>query len=116
MKWQNNLTSWICVAPLPTSSPLAALGGRRIATKDANLPFNYLQVWVKVQLQNRAYHGPHNILPPQTVNAAPPPSGRSTFRHADVILLNTDTSQVWPASGLEGNVDQIHMQTHVDLR
>ena len=93
-----------------------ALGGRRIATKDANLPFNYLQVWVKVQLQNRAYHGPHNILPPQTVNAAPPPSGRSTFHHADVILLNTDTSQVWPASGLEGNVDQIHMQTRVDLR
>jgi hypothetical protein len=37
------------------------------------LPFDHLQVWTKVQLQNRSYHTPHHILPPQTINALPRP-------------------------------------------
>ena len=35
------------------------------------LPFDHLQVWTKVEPQNRSYHTPHHILPHQTNNALP---------------------------------------------
>jgi len=44
------------------------IGGRRAADTNTPLPFDHLQVWTKVQLQNRSYHTPHHILPPQTIN------------------------------------------------
>jgi hypothetical protein len=75
--------------------------GRRIADADTELPFDYIQIWTKLQVQNHAYYAPHNVLPSQTVNASPP-SGSWTCGHSDVILVNIDPSQVWPASGLEG--------------
>ncbi|KAF8814617.1 hypothetical protein BYT27DRAFT_7326430 [Phlegmacium glaucopus] len=81
---------------------LPLIGGRRIADANAELPFDYLQIWTKLQLQNHAYHPPYDILPPQTVNAAPS-QGSWTFGHSDIVLVNTDPSQVWPSSGLEGH-------------
>lgn len=78
-----------------------AIGGRRMAAVDTQLPFDELQIWTKIQLQNHSYHAPYNILPPQTVNASPP-SGPWTFGRSDIILYNFDPSKVWPQSGLEG--------------
>lgn len=79
------------------------LVGRRTANANTQLPFDYIQIWTKLRLQNHAYHAPHDILPAQTVNASPP-SESWTFSHSDVVLVNTDSSHVWPSSGLKGIV------------
>jgi hypothetical protein len=79
------------------------IGGRRIGNLNSPLPFDNLQVWTKVQVQNRSYFSPHHVLPPQTVNASPP-SGSWTYGHSDVVLINTDNGKVWPHSGLEGYI------------
>ena len=39
----------------------------------------------------------------QLVNASPP-LGSWTFGHSDVVLVNTDSSHVWPSSSLKGIV------------
>jgi Plavaka transposase len=78
------------------------IGGRRAADTNSPLPFDHLQVWTKVQLQNRSYHTPHHILPPQTINALPRPSEAWTSGRCDVVLINIDNNKVWPHSGLEG--------------
>ena len=77
------------------------IGGRRAADANSPLPFDHLQVWTKVRLQNRSYHTPHHILPPQTINVLPP-SEAWTPGLCDVVLINTDNNKVWPHSGLEG--------------
>jgi hypothetical protein len=74
-----------------------------MANANTQLPFDHIQIWTKLRLQNHAYHAPHNILPAQTVNALPP-SESWTFGLSDVVLVNTDSSHVWPSSGLEGIV------------
>jgi hypothetical protein len=79
------------------------IGGRRIGNIDSLLPFDNLQVWTKVQVQNCSYFPPHRILPSQTINASPP-SGSWTYGQSDVVLINTDNSKVWPHSGLEGRI------------
>jgi hypothetical protein len=82
------------------------IGSRRAANADSPLPFNHLQVWTKVQVQNCSYHAPHSILPPQTINALPP-SGVWTSGRYDVVLINTDRNKVWPQSGLKGALSYI---------
>jgi hypothetical protein len=77
------------------------IGGRRVADRNSSLPFHSLQVWTKVQIQNRSYYTPNHILPPQTINASPP-SDLWPCGHSDVALFNTDHNRVWPYSGLEG--------------
>jgi hypothetical protein len=77
------------------------IGGRRIGDHNSPLPFDDLQVWTKMQVQNRSYFPPHQVLPPQTINVSPP-SGSWTYGHSDVVLINTDDDKVWPHSGLEG--------------
>jgi hypothetical protein len=77
------------------------IGSRRAANADSPLPFDRLQVWTKVQVQNQSYHAPHSILPPQTINTLPL-SGVWTSGRSDVVLINTDNNKVWPQSGLEG--------------
>ena len=77
------------------------ISGCQMADKNAELPFNHIQIWTKLQLQNRTYYAPHHVLPPQTVNAALI-SGAWTSSHSDVILVNTNPTQVWLASGLKG--------------
>jgi hypothetical protein len=77
------------------------IGGRRVANANSPLPFDCLQVWTKVQVQNQSYHALHSILPPKTINALPL-SGEWTSGHSDVVLVNTDNNKVWPQSGLKG--------------
>ena len=87
------------------------IGGRRVADSNCFLPFHRIQVWTKVQLQRRSYHAPHLVLPPQTINAWPP-SDSWPFGRSDVILCNTDSSKIWPYSGLEGTRLTPHAPSH----
>ncbi|KAI0244974.1 hypothetical protein BJV78DRAFT_1142961, partial [Lactifluus subvellereus] len=66
-----------------------------------NLPFNTLEVWEKLRVQNRAYHAPHEILPAQTINAISP-STSWPCGCADTVLVNTNSDAIWPRSGMTG--------------
>ncbi|RDB31099.1 hypothetical protein Hypma_000008 [Hypsizygus marmoreus] len=68
-----------------------------------HLPFDMLEIWTKVRIQNRAYFAPHDILPAQTINTSPP-SDSWPFGHSDTVLMNTDPNFSWPRGGLEGHV------------
>ena len=80
---------------------IRVLGGRRSALQGTQLPFTHLQVWKKVRLQNKAYHYPHETLPPKTINAYPP-SGEWELGRYDSVVINLDKDSEWPQSGLEG--------------
>lgn len=77
------------------------VGGRRFAKKDCELPVERLEVWTKMRLQTTAYHPPYDVLPPITINAAPPsqswPHGRF-----DSVIVNIDPKKIWPNTGISG--------------
>ncbi|KAG1849723.1 hypothetical protein F4604DRAFT_1883751 [Suillus subluteus] len=65
------------------------------------LPFDHMQVWNTVRLQQTSFHDPSIVLPAQTVHASPPGPGWPKGRR-DTILVNMDTAYEWPKSGLTG--------------
>ena len=77
------------------------IGGPQMAGSTMMLPTDTIEVWDKVRVQNHAYYVPHDILPAQTINASPP-SDAWPHRCADVVLINTDPTFVWPWSGMKG--------------
>ncbi|KAG0694390.1 hypothetical protein DFH29DRAFT_1006389 [Suillus ampliporus] len=78
-----------------------SIGGPRRALHDAELPFNNLQVWFKVRLQETNFHDPNNIRPAQTLNCSPP-SNPWTLGCYDTVIIQTNSGHSWPASGLAG--------------
>ncbi|KAF8060125.1 hypothetical protein FPV67DRAFT_1564292 [Lyophyllum atratum] len=74
----------------------------RLRDKDGDLPFTYLDVWTRVRIQQKTYHYPYNVLPPDTVNANPPSDGWPLGWY-DAVLINTDSSKKWPLSGIHGH-------------
>ena len=81
---------------------IVCVGGHCLHGDHTILPFTAVEVWTKVQIQNHAYHAPHNIIPAQTANALPPlttwPSGC-----ADMVI-NVNSVSVWPQSGLNSMI------------
>ena len=80
---------------------VSLIGGRRIAQVGCELPFDQLEIWTRVRLQGRAYHYPHEVLPPEMVNASPP-SSESPHGSRDTVVVNIDLTAKWPQSGLLG--------------
>ncbi|KAG1837762.1 hypothetical protein F4604DRAFT_1942034 [Suillus subluteus] len=79
------------------------LGGARRAGSDASLPFDNLQIWFKLRLQNTEFHDSTNVRPAQTLNCAPP-SDIWTFGRYDTVIVNNEDGHSWPADGLCGHV------------
>jgi hypothetical protein len=79
-----------------------SIGGRRSAAANCELPFDKLRVWPKVQIQSRSFHR-QDILQPRTAFASPPMDTWPMGRH-NAVIVNTDTVQKWPQSGLKGNI------------
>ncbi|KAG1738912.1 uncharacterized protein EDB91DRAFT_1237678 [Suillus paluster] len=79
-----------------------AIGGPRRAGPNSALPFEKVQVWFKLHLQDTEFHNVHNIQPAQTLNCAPP-SEPWTYSHYDSIIVNTEAEHSWPTSGLQGH-------------
>jgi hypothetical protein len=75
------------------------IGGRRSVYD--TMPEFHLQVWTKIRLQTTAFHYPHNILPPTTINAIPPSTLCKEGQY-DSAVINIDQDQKWPSSGLAG--------------
>lgn len=83
------------------------VGGRRPYPDDDLLPFQRLQVWHKVRIQQRTYHDPTTSLPAQSLIASPPGTGWPKGRY-DTAFVNIDDSAVWPRSGLQGLSASFH--------
>ncbi|KAF8130477.1 hypothetical protein K438DRAFT_1788654 [Mycena galopus ATCC 62051] len=81
------------------------IGGRRPTLQDYQLPFEKIQFWDKVRIQNKSFHDSSKILVAETVNAAPPDSKWKCGR-ADAVLVNTDLERKWPHSGLKASRNQ----------
>ncbi|KAG2131050.1 hypothetical protein DEU56DRAFT_914584 [Suillus clintonianus] len=81
-----------------------SIGGPRRALHDTELPFNNVQVWFKVQLQETNFHDPHNIDPLK----------RSIVHHLATpglwVVIQTNSGHSWPASSLAGHsIGQIRL-------
>ncbi|KAG2125087.1 hypothetical protein DEU56DRAFT_744061 [Suillus clintonianus] len=79
-----------------------SIGGPRRAAHDTELPFDNVQVWFKIRLQETEFHDPRNIRPAQTLNCAPP-SDPWTLGRYDTVIIQTSSGHSWPASGLSGH-------------
>ena len=80
-----------------------SVGGHWQLTSNASLPFNAVDIWTTMQIQGKAYHYPHDPLPPQTINVVPASAlpGWLHRRHNPVVI-NIDPSLRWPRDGLKG--------------
>ncbi|KAG1817263.1 uncharacterized protein BJ212DRAFT_1446773 [Suillus subaureus] len=88
------------------------IGGPRRAEHSAILPFDNLQVWIKIQLQDTEFHDPCSIRPAQTLNCAPPGSPW-ILGHYDTIIVQTEAGYSWLTSGLSGHaVAQLRLIMH----
>ena len=80
---------------------ISTIGGRRAGNQDSNLPFTHIEMWTKLQVQGKAYYYPHDRLPPQTINAAPP-SDSWPHGQCDAVIINLEPEKRWPSTGLSG--------------
>lgn len=78
-----------------------AIGGPRRAGPNVVLPFETVQVWFKLRLQNTEFHNVQRVRPVQTLNCVPP-NEPWTWGHYDTVIVNTESEYSWPTSGLRG--------------
>lgn len=74
---------------------------RSLIDRPSTLPFDRVQVWHTVRLQEVSFHDPCVILPAQTLHASPPCPGWPKGQR-DAVLINVDREYEWPQSGLRG--------------
>ncbi|KAG2126069.1 hypothetical protein DEU56DRAFT_743197 [Suillus clintonianus] len=79
-----------------------AIGGPRRAGPGAVLPFDKVQVWFKIRLQEMDLHDTHAIKPAQTLNCAPP-NDPWILGHYDTVIAETSAGFSWPSSRLSGH-------------
>ncbi|KAG1828759.1 hypothetical protein DFJ58DRAFT_848930 [Suillus subalutaceus] len=85
------------------------IGGARRAGPTTPLPFDKLQVWFKLRLQDTDFHDISIIRPAQTLNCAPPSDPRTSGRY-DMATINNEARCVWPTDGLHGHtIGQIRL-------
>ncbi|KAG2134545.1 hypothetical protein DEU56DRAFT_756971, partial [Suillus clintonianus] len=86
-----------------------AIGGPRRAGPGAVLPFDKVQVWFKIRLQEMDLHDTHAIKPAQTLNFAPP-NDPWILGHYDTVIAETSAGFSWPSSRLSGHtITQIRL-------
>ncbi|KAF9231959.1 hypothetical protein BU15DRAFT_90780 [Melanogaster broomeanus] len=86
-----------------TSGHFHALSQQRRAPVDAQLPFQDLQLWYKVRIQQKAFHDPSLVRPAFSIIAMPP-GGQYTYGRYDAAILTVESSQHWPSSSLNGHI------------
>ncbi|KAG2048235.1 hypothetical protein BDR06DRAFT_1013136 [Suillus hirtellus] len=73
---------------------------RSLINRPLNIPFEHVQIWHTVCLQQVCLHDPSAILPVQTMHASPAHVGWPKGRK-DVAILNVNSMYAWPKSGLK---------------
>ncbi|KAG1810602.1 uncharacterized protein BJ212DRAFT_1484180 [Suillus subaureus] len=86
-----------------------AIRGARRAGPAASLPFDKIQIWFKLQLQETDFHDSSIIQPAQTLNCVPPSDVWNSGRY-DSVIVNNELGYLWPTDGLHGHtVSQIRL-------
>jgi hypothetical protein len=80
---------------------------RSLIDRPPILPFDRVQVWHTVRLQQVSYHDSSVALPAQTLHASPS-SPEWLKGRRDAVLVNIDGQYEWPQSGLKGEHFSIH--------
>jgi hypothetical protein len=88
------------------SSDLPVVGA---TTRDLRcpLPFDRVQIWYKVRVQQHLYHKEQEVDAPQTLRALPH-SGDHPYGLCDTVVASTGPDSNWPRRGLEGIVTCSH--------
>jgi hypothetical protein len=76
---------------------------RSLIDRPLNIPFERVQIWHTVRLQQVCLHDPSVVLPAQTMHASPARVGWPKGQK-DVAILNVDSAYDWPKSGLKGEL------------
>ncbi|KAG1886286.1 hypothetical protein F4604DRAFT_1675922 [Suillus subluteus] len=81
----------------------------RRAGPTASLPFDKLQVWFKLWLQDTDFHDVSIIRPVQSLNCAPPSDPWTSGRY-DTVIIHNEARYLWPTDGLRGHtIGQIRL-------
>ena len=97
------------------ASNFHVFSGLRRSPHDVLLPFNELQVWNKVRLQQKSYHNLSVLGSTFTVHAHPP-KGEWKYGRYNAALLNVDEACAWPSSGLAGTQQSHTWETHAIIK
>ncbi|KAG1720428.1 hypothetical protein EDD22DRAFT_730925, partial [Suillus occidentalis] len=77
---------------------------RQLIDRPSVLPFERIQIWHTVRLQQVSFYDASVVLPAQTVHASPPsPASGWPKDRRDAVLVNIDRAYEWPKSGLMGH-------------
>ena len=79
------------------------VSGVRTSDLHCPLPFDHVQIWYKLRVQQFLYHDGNRVDTPQTVRAYPPSRGRSHELH-DAVIMSPGPESDWPQAGLEGTI------------
>ncbi|KAG0705985.1 hypothetical protein DFH29DRAFT_799255 [Suillus ampliporus] len=78
---------------------------RQLIDRPSVLPFERIQIWHTVCLQQVSFYDASIVLPAQTVHASPPsPASGWPKGRRDAVLVNIDRAYDWPKSGLTGGL------------
>ncbi|KAG1762200.1 hypothetical protein EDD22DRAFT_953353 [Suillus occidentalis] len=81
---------------------------RQLIDRPSVLPFERIQIWHTVRLQQVSFYDASVVLPAQTVHASPPsPASGWPKGRRDAVLVNIDRAYEWPKSGLTGELVDI---------
>ncbi|KAI6097815.1 hypothetical protein F5141DRAFT_1011188, partial [Pisolithus sp. B1] len=67
------------------------------------LPFDHIQIWYKIHIQQFLYHKAQDIDAPQTLRVLPT-SGDHPHGLYDTVILSPGPDSDWPWQGIEGHV------------
>ncbi|KAG1749456.1 hypothetical protein EDB19DRAFT_2022570 [Suillus lakei] len=88
------------------------IGGARRVGANASLPFQKIQIWFKLRLQDTEFHDSSIIWPVQTLNCVPPSDVWNSGRY-DSVIVNNELGYLWPADGLRSHtVGQVRLIMH----
>ena len=82
------------------------ISGVRSQDLCCTLPFDQIQIWYKLRVQQYLYHDDERVDAPQTLRAFPPSPDRP-HRLYDTTIISPGLGSDWPHQGIEG--------THIEL-
>ncbi|KIJ11760.1 hypothetical protein PAXINDRAFT_15343 [Paxillus involutus ATCC 200175] len=92
---------WEFLQRLHDGSP-HPVSGARTQQQDYSLPFERLQIWCKVRVQQMSYHDRQAPGAPQTLRALPP-SATNPHGLYNTVIISTNSESDWPRRGIEGH-------------
>ena len=77
------------------------ISGARSQDVGCPLPFDRIQIWYKLRVQQHLYHEDKRVDAPQTLRAFPPSPVRPHGLY-DTVVISPGSDSDWPRRGIEG--------------